>query len=193
MDFHPLRQACELLFELVSPGDLESHQGDLPGPGRGPQRLFEPTDVEDENTGGAEFGRPADRHRAHQAAIEKMLPSDFHGRQQAGDGTRGEHGLGHRSVREPVCRRPFDGGGHAFEPDAEVGKARALAQSLIEQAPQSVVAVQVRPMAGQRAELPEDRSAEHPAVGEAAPQIDHAQPVLLALLQLKDAAVLTPR
>ena len=79
----------------------------------------------------------------------KCSPAISHGGQQAGDRTRGEDGVGYRSGGEPMGRRPFDRGGHAFEPHAEVGKVRALAEPLIEQSSQPIVGVEVRPVAGQ--------------------------------------------
>jgi hypothetical protein len=132
MDLDALRQARKLLFELVPSRDFERHQGNLPGSGGGPQGLFEPTDVEHEYASGAQLRGPADRHGAHQAPVEKVLARDVDRWQKAWDGTRGEHGVGHRPGRKPMGRRPFYGGGHAFEPNGEISKARAGAQSLVE-------------------------------------------------------------
>jgi hypothetical protein len=135
MDLDALRQAGQFLLELVSPRDFESHQGNLPGSGRGAQGLLEPTDVEYENSQGTQFRRPPHGHRAHQAAVEKMFAPDFHGGEKARDGARCEHGVSHRPGREPMCGGPFYRGGHAFESDVQIRKTRALAQPFVEQPP----------------------------------------------------------
>ena len=174
MDFHARRQIGKFLFELMSSREFRrppvqparvgwGGAGAVRVDRRGVRRCaWRPTRQPDRSAPSA-----PGRHR--ESALRR-----FRRGQQAGDRTRGEDGVGYGSGGEPMGRRAFDRGGHALEPHAEVGKVRALAEPLIEQSSQPIVGVEVRPVAGQRAELSKDRSAEHSPVGEAGPQIDHA-------------------
>ena len=132
MDLDARGNSGKFLFELMPSRDLESHQGNLPRPGGG-SRGCSSRPTWSTRCARRPVRPPAIGHRAHQAAIEEMLSSTSTGGSRPGTHTM----RGTASVTDPAenqwAAAPFDSGSDAFESHAEVGEARALAETLIEQ------------------------------------------------------------
>lgn len=121
----------------VPPGDLESHQGDLPGAPRWPEWLIDASDVEHEDPPCTQFDRTAQRNAVDQATVEVMPTLNDRRWQQPGYGCRGQHGVHYEALIEPVLGSVLDVRRATGERDGQVFDA-LLAQHGGECAPQRI-------------------------------------------------------
>jgi hypothetical protein len=119
---------------------------------------------------GAQRDRPAHRDRVHDAAVEEVLVTDAHRRQQPRDRARREDGVDERAVGEPALRGGLDARGHAPEGHGEILDALD-GQRLGQQAAQRGGVVEMGARPRERAEPAQSRAAEHVAALELRPRL----------------------
>lgn len=172
MQLDPLREARHLLFEVVPARDLKCHEGYLPRPAWGLERLLEPADVEHEDPFGSKLDRSTDRDGPDETTVEVVQPLDFDGREEPWDSARRENGRDDWTGREPLSSGAFDASGDALESEREVFEANGT-ERVVQQPAELFVRVEVSASTYECAELFDDRPSEDPVSGEIVPALRH--------------------
>jgi hypothetical protein len=154
-----VRQRRHVPDEAVAARDLERHERDLPRPAGWIQRAIEAADVQHVDLTRPERHRAADGDAVHDPPVEEVLSVDLDRRQDPRDCRGGQHRIGERPLREPVLGGALDARGDALERHGQLLDP-PVAESIVQQRAQRVVAVQAHARARERPQAPEDRPAE---------------------------------